>query len=324
MKWHGVGGWSFFTEVTWQMAELGLESVSRICTWLLPTLPPRGWGLTDGVCPSSLPRGSHEGTPALAGERDSGRTEGAGQRWHGGRSVPGKLAQRRLLLCISHQAGVLGHTLIAGNSHTPHTHTDVMQWAGQKKSTRGQRMLLIEKRGTQGILRAILNRLIVPSSPQLRDGPTGRNNRFTGNNLSQQFPSRLNHLEVQPQGQQLNKQKEAFNNRVFAIDCKKRPHVTTSPLFTHPGVTSDLTGPGVWEQPDKLSQRHYLAPFDYWTGEQTCICDPGICLPWVSYFSSLRLSFFTFKMGIRVISSLPAIKVLWVKMCPPKIHTLRS
>lgn len=65
-----------------------------------------------------------------------------------------------------------------------------------------------ERREAQGILLAALNRLIVPSSPQLRDGPT-RELIDTRNNLEVNSSLRVSlSLEVQPWGQQLNKQND--------------------------------------------------------------------------------------------------------------------
>lgn len=100
----------------------------------------QGWGLTNGVCRSSLFRGA-QGPPALAVESDR-----QSRRWASelvcGRSVPGKLAHRCPPRCRGHQADVPSHSLSLLATHTAHTHTDVTQQAGRKKGTRRQSTML--------------------------------------------------------------------------------------------------------------------------------------------------------------------------------------
>lgn len=66
------------------------------------------------------------GLPALAVESDAGREEGPDRSRRVGKAVPGKLAHRCLPLCISHQAGVLGHAVSLLASRTLPTPTPML------------------------------------------------------------------------------------------------------------------------------------------------------------------------------------------------------
>lgn len=123
------------------------------------------------------------------------------------------------------------HPPAAGRSH-PH---GCYATGRTKERHREAKNGAIERRGSTGISLPALNRLLVPSSHWLRDGPTR-------NGLGKQFPWRSDPHEVQPEGQHLKEQNGAFSTRASVTDSKRRLHMTASPLFPQLAAASVLTG----------------------------------------------------------------------------------
>ena len=147
-------------------------------------------GVHDGVCPPSLPRGTHYGIQAWAAESDSDRTEGTGQSWHGGKAVPGKLAQCCLLQCTSHQAGRCpppqSHCCQLTHCLHPHWCYAIGRTKERHREAKNDTM---EREGEHRAF-YLLPRIgsLYPGALSSGMGPPERNDTLMRNNLSKQFP----------------------------------------------------------------------------------------------------------------------------------------
>lgn len=164
-----VGWWSVCLNFTWlAAAELGLEPVSGIHTRLPSALHPKGRGLTNGACASSLLRRTHV---------PEGYTSFSCWEWfrqnRRPRSEPACWENSSWEACPLQTAFVQKssgkcpqpHSLTVGSSHISHTHTDVTNRQDKGKAQGDREWYYRKKREATGILLSALKRLIVPSSP---------------------------------------------------------------------------------------------------------------------------------------------------------------
>lgn len=153
------------------MAELGLDCVSRICTWLLPTLPARDGGSRWGVSLLSAQRNPLGDTGLSCWEwlRQNRRCRSELAWWQ---SSPWEAFP--VLPALVHKSSgrcppPQSHCCQLTHSLHPHRCYAIGR---TKERYREAKNDAIERREAQGIFLAAPNRLIEPRSPQLRDGPT--------------------------------------------------------------------------------------------------------------------------------------------------------